>query len=150
MSRNMIRKGVTRRGRIAPIRGQHDGLDFTYLPLPPEEVAELDQTVRKIGERNVGEATRVLAGLLARRLQDWSEVEGEPDRESKVEISAVTVAAMPMAILDRLRWIISGVEPIDLPADVDDHEFQLAKAEKIAFACGRNPGEAVAGEIQKN
>ncbi len=76
MSKNIIRDGYTRPGYIAAVERLHDELEFEYRPMLPSQVNKLDTSLTQTdGARDI----RIIAAVLARQVQSWSEVDENDD-----------------------------------------------------------------------
>lgn len=104
---NLIRDGQTRRARINPEAGLHEGLEFAYRPMLPEEVERADFEIDKQEKKEKPEGmSHVVSGELAKRLVEWSE-EAKPTFES--------VRRLPQPLLIRAFRIVQRREASDLP-----------------------------------
>jgi len=87
---NIIRDGYTRSGSIPPVPGQHDGLDFEYRPMLPEE---LDLITKLRDDRDVPALHQAIREAVADHLHSWSE--WDEQRSCSAEITPEAVGQLP-------------------------------------------------------
>lgn len=140
MTSNVINDGYTRDGYIAPIEGIHEGLEFTYRPMLPGQVEDLDVA---IGRKNGDAGVTVMAAGIARQLVSWSEV--SRDKKEPVVISHESVRRLPHPLLTSLHRIVTGIRASDprpqaIQTDQSTSDYAKELDEVIA---GKAPGDAV-------
>ena len=108
MSKNIIEDGYTREGYIEAWEGVHDEMDFTYRPMLPNEVTRLERALEKSTDGSHGD---IIAGVLAKKLETWSEV--DKDGEA-ILIDFKTVRRLPWLILATTSNIVKGTRASDL------------------------------------
>ena len=146
-TRNIIRDGYTRRGRIDAIERLHDSLDFEFRPMLPEQVEDLDAAVDKCKPK---EAAPLVAAAMAEQLTSWSEVEGEGDNEKMAPITVDNLRRLPYPLLSRLRKVVAGLAPTDALSDASDDEQSDYIIQLRAKAAGKPAGLELLSSDQKN
>lgn len=138
-TKNIIRDGQTRRGRIDEEPGLHEGLAFEYRPSLPEEVEQIESAAQKEKPKD---GVRLIAAYMAERLVEWSESDGDPSFEN--------VRRLPFDLFNKLYKVLVGMratDPIEEPTkDEEDEEIAALRAQ----AEGKDPGREAAETSEGN
>lgn len=121
MSRNVIRDGYTRPAKINPEQGAHDGIEFRYRPMLPDEFEETEDALDRKPPR---ERISVMAKAVAAHLDEWSEVD---EQERPVPITPANVGRLPWALLRMMYHIMGGIARSD---DVPDHDEESLEGDQ--------------------
>ena len=98
---NFISDGYTEPGYIAAVDGMHGELRFTYRPMLPEEV---DQIQAVLDQENVARSHEAIRGVLVRQVKTWSDA---------LPVTADSLRTIRPALWNRLYLIVSGRQPSD-------------------------------------
>jgi hypothetical protein len=151
---NVIDDGYTRDdGYIGALPGIHEGLAFSYRPMLPEKVEELDGLVANAGDED---KIRLIAMSLAGSADGkqpgyvlkWSEV----DRKTKQPkpLTFEHMRRLPYQLLRDVRRVVTGFlasDPLPNATDVQTSELMLAVKRE---AGGDAPGLQQLADDQKN
>lgn len=145
MSRNLIRDGYTRKGYVAPVARQHEGLRFTYRPMLPGEWAEI---MDRVQGRKPRERTAIYATELAKRILWWSEVDGS---DAPVPVSPSNVVLLPVPLWTAVLDVVVGIRASDHDPEEDKSADDADIASMVA-ACESTlpPGMADLEAERKN
>lgn len=137
-TKNIIRDGQTRRGRIDEEPGLHEGLSFQYRPSLPEEVEQIEAAAQKEKPKD---GVRLIAAFCADRLVDWSEADGDPNFEN--------VRRLPFDLFNKLYKVLVGMratDPIEDPTkEEEDEEIAALRAQSEGKSPGREATEKSEG-----
>ena len=111
MSKNIIRDHHTRDGYLEPDPGRHEGMEFSFRPMLPEQVETVEAYVTANSQRDPVKTAHCVAGNVAKQLTAWSEVDdaGKPE-----PIHFENVRRLPFPVLNRLYRIIALLQAPDL------------------------------------
>jgi hypothetical protein len=98
---NFISDGYTELGYIAAVDGMHGKLRFTFRPLLPEEVDEVQAV---LSQDNVARSHEIIRGVLVRQVKSWSD---------DLPVSADSLRTIRPSLWNRLYLIVSGQQPSD-------------------------------------
>jgi len=135
MSKNIIRDGYTRKGRIDGRHTGHDSIDFEYRPLMATETANLDS---KLTGRDGARDVRLIAGVLSGKVTSWSECKDDGTPEP---VTADSLAKMPFPLLNAMHRIVAGIIPSDPVGDDMDEVGEDEEALIKSLLEGTNPSE---------
>lgn len=114
---NVIRDKATKKGYIEPVPGIHEGLDFEYRPMIPEQVEAMHDRISQT--KIPGESMRIIAAQMSQSLTAWSEVD-ENGNARPIELA--TVSRLPRPLLLDVKGIVSGMQASDLRPDATNAE----------------------------
>ena len=118
-TRNVIRDGMTRRGRIDPVERLHDALEFEYRPMLAAEVEDVGNAIEKA---TAAESTNLTAAAIADHLVEWSEVD---EKEKQIPPTFENVARLSFSLLNKLYMILAGASPSALiPNSTPDEQSE--------------------------
>lgn len=137
MSRNVIRDGQTRQGRIDPIEGLYDELDFGYRPMLAEDVEQLEADAS--AAKTARDGVQLTADATATQLETWSEAteKGEP-----LPPVFENVRRLPFSQLNKLYRIVAGMAPTDPIPNARGEEMEERFADLRRRAAGETQAEA--------
>lgn len=141
-TRNVIRDGMTRRGRIDPIERLHDALEFEYRPMLAVEVEDVGNAIERA---TAAESINLTAAAIADHLVSWSEV-GENDKEIPPEFE--NIVRLSFTLLNKLYMILAGASPSALIPDAtpeEQSEYILKLHERAARISPADAEEQTAG-----
>ncbi len=118
-TRNVIRDKATKKGYLAPVEGIHEGLEFEFRPMIPEQVEALHDRIAQT--KIPGESMRLIAAAMVLQLVTWSEVD---DNGGPRPIDLGTVSRLPRPLLLDMKGIITGVAASDLKPDATTGEVK--------------------------
>jgi hypothetical protein len=109
MTRNIIKDGFTVEARINPVSNLHEGLDFSFRPMLPEEYEEAEANIDPEKPREI---IHIIAKWLKVKLATWSEVDKDGN---EAPITFENIRCLQPTLLRRLYRIVAGSEAHDLP-----------------------------------
>ena len=98
---NFISDGYTETGFIAAVDGLHGELRFTFRPMLPEEVDEVQAV---LDQEHVARSHEIIRGVLVRHIKSWSD--GLP-------VTADSLRTIRPSLWNRLYLIVSGRQASD-------------------------------------
>jgi len=133
MSRNVIRDGQTRRGKIEAVSGQHDEIVFEFRPMIAEETEQANYLSEQATERtgNAGDGVAIVIDEIAKHLVSWSEVD---EKGRAIEPSVANVRQLSLTLVRKLFLVINGSIPSGVVPKPTDDELaeRLAKIRESA------------------
>ena len=115
-TRNVIFDGYTRDGYVAPLERQHEGCAFKFRPMLLEQNEQVTSQVEKADSVK---AAHIIAAAVSKHLVSWSESDkdGQP-----LPITFENVRRLHPVLLNKMRGIIGGYYPSDLPQNAGEEE----------------------------
>jgi hypothetical protein len=150
-TRNVITDGYTRRAYVRPEPGIHDGMLFTYRPMLPEHVEELEATCLKaaaLDKIRMMAAALAGGGNLKPYVLKWSEV----DEEGKPRpVTFDHMRRLNYLLLADIKRVVTGFYAGDpIPGATKTEQDRYAEALALAAKGDEAPGLTQLREQQGN
>jgi hypothetical protein len=137
-TRNVIRDGMTKRGRIDPVERLHDAMEFEYRPML---AAERELLADAVSRAKPDEGFYLIADAIADHLESWSEVDG---KDKPVDPNFEAVSRLSETLAYKLYGIVGGFAPsARLPDATSDEENEHLESLRQR-ASGVHPADAEA------
>ncbi|MCA9221573.1 MAG: hypothetical protein KDA71_14680 [Planctomycetales bacterium] len=142
---NVIRDGFTRSGYIKPIELLHQGLEFTYRPMLPEDTLRLEREIDQVAGEDAGGEALAIANSMANYVREWSEVD---EKGKPLPVSMDAMRRLPLPLLRRVHYIVAGVQASDVkPSESENAEAGRTRLRELqAIATGQPPGQVTLEE----
>jgi len=146
VSHNIIQDGYTKDGYIGAVPNLHDEVKFKYRPMLAEQVESLSAAVEKA---EPAKAALLVASSMCKQLTEWSETFSAPEN-LPAAINLENVRRLHPLVLAKLRRIVEGISPGDLPPDADSKAVDAYATALEATIAGEAPGQKELVANQKN
>jgi hypothetical protein len=105
---------MNRAGRIDPVDGLHQGLEFVFRPIG---FIQADEAAARFAAVDAKKAVKLMCEMVSDHLVSWSEMTSETDQAQQAEINAANVERLGRELVTRLYLILSLQQASDLSGD---------------------------------